>query len=101
MSALQRIGVVAILLVLIVGPLVQIYDCFNDAPVLDHDALLHTVDALFCVVFILVVAGLWTLVLAILRLIESPPDLSQNWTPRTATALCLHPFQSSPPPIRI
>jgi hypothetical protein len=30
------------LLVLLCGPLLQVYDCFNDSPVVDHDALLHT-----------------------------------------------------------
>jgi hypothetical protein len=45
--------VVVILLVLIVGSLAQVYDTFNDSPAVDHDALLHTVDALFCVILIL------------------------------------------------
>lgn len=102
MSALQKVGVVVILLVLIVGSLAQVYDTFNDFPASDHDALLHTVDALFCVIFILALAGLWTFLLAILRLIESPPDASQSWNPKSAIrALYLHPFHVSPPPLRI
>lgn len=41
------------LLVLIIGPLLQIYDCFNDPPNVDHDALLHTVDAMLSIAVIL------------------------------------------------
>jgi hypothetical protein len=101
-SILQKVGVVVILLVLIFGSLAQVYDTFNDSPAVDHDALLHTVDALFCVVLILALAGLWAFLLAILRLIESPPDASQSWNPRSTTrALYLHPFHASPPPLRI
>lgn len=54
MSTYLKVGVVVILLLLLVaGPLLQIYDCFNDSPNLDHDALLHTIDALICVALIL------------------------------------------------
>lgn len=101
-STLRKVGVVVILLVLVVGSLVQVYDTFNDFPAHDHDALLHTVDALFCAIMVLVVTGLWTFLLAILRLIESPPDASQSWNRRSATrSLYLHPFHASPPPLRI
>lgn len=54
MSSYIKIGVVVILLlILVAGPLLQIYDCFNDSPNLDHDALLHTVDALLSIALIL------------------------------------------------
>lgn len=54
MSSYIKIGVVVILLqILLIGPLLQIYDCFNDSPNLDHDALLHTVDALLSIALIL------------------------------------------------
>lgn len=102
MSTLQKIGVIVLVLVLVIGSLAQLYDTFNDFPAHDHDALLHTADALFCLIFILALAGLWTFLLALLRLIESPPDASQNWSPQSAIkALYLHPFQASPPPLRI
>ena len=54
MSLYIKIGVVAILLlIMIVGPLLQIYDCFNDPPTHDHDALLHTIDSLLSIALIL------------------------------------------------
>lgn len=46
------------LLVLLIGPILQIYDCFNDAPNVDHDALLHTVDALLSIAVILALSCL-------------------------------------------
>ena len=51
------------LLVLLIGPMLQIYDCFNDAPNVDHDALLHTIDALLSIALILVLnfALFWVL----------------------------------------
>lgn len=102
MSILRKVGVVVILLVLIVGSLAQVYDTFNDNPAQDHDALLHTVDALVCVILIVALAGLWTFLLAVIRLIESSPDTSQSWSPRSAArALYLNPFDASPPPLRI
>lgn len=54
LSSYIKIGVVVILLlILVAGPLLQIYDCFNDPPNLDHDALLHTIDALLSIALIL------------------------------------------------
>lgn len=56
LSSYIKIGVVVILLlILVVGPLLQIYDCFNDPPTQDHDALLHTIDALLSIALILVI----------------------------------------------
>jgi hypothetical protein len=45
----SKVGVVLLLLLLLCGPVLQAFDCFNDAPSLDHDGLLHGVDALLCV----------------------------------------------------
>jgi hypothetical protein len=89
------------LLVLICGPLLQIYDCFNDPPALDHDALLHTVDALSCMVFVLILAGLLALVFALIRLFARPPDEQQSPPPLMASNLHLNALHSSPPPLRV
>lgn len=56
------------LLVLLIGPLLQIYDCFNDDPVLDHDAILHTVDAMLCIALSLVLGSLLVWVVTLFRL---------------------------------
>lgn len=54
MSSYIKVGVVVVLLlILVAGPLLQIYDCFNDSPNLDHDALLHTIDSLLSIALIL------------------------------------------------
>lgn len=65
MSRLSKFGVIVMLLVLLIGPMLQIYDCFNDAPNVDHDALLHTIDALLSIGLILALsfALLWVLTL--------------------------------------
>lgn len=102
MSKAQKIGVVLMLLVLVVGPLFQIYDCFNDSPILDHDAILHSIDALFCLISVLVLAGLLALVFALVVVNkalqdESPGQPSPELTP-------FMPSVSDPPalhPIRI
>jgi hypothetical protein len=100
-SNLKKLGIVLMLLVLICGPLLQIYDCFNDPPALDHDALLHTVDALSCMIFVLILAGLLALVFALIRLVARPPDEQQSPPPLTASNLHLHALHSSPPPLRV
>ena len=58
------------LLVLLIGPMLQIHDCFNDAPNLDQDAVLHSVDALLCIAFSLVLSCLLLWALAVLHLFE-------------------------------
>jgi hypothetical protein len=63
-----KVGVIVVLLlILVLGPLLQIYDCFNDAPNLDQDALLHTIDALlsFALILALEITIVW--ILAIFR----------------------------------
>ena len=61
-----KVGVVVVLLlILVLGPLLQIYDCFNDPPTHDHDALLHTIDALLSIALILVIEWVLFCTLAI------------------------------------
>lgn len=71
LNTLFKVVVILMLVVLIVGPLLQIYDCFNDAPNLDHDALLHTIDALLCLVFALLFSCLLIVALAIIQYLGS------------------------------
>ncbi len=52
-----KIGMLFLFLVLLAGPLLQGIDCFNDAHNLDHDAVLHTVDALLCIAITVVTLG--------------------------------------------
>lgn len=54
---LGKIGALLLLLVVLIGPVIQGYDCFNDAPNLDHDAALHTVDALLCISLVACAVG--------------------------------------------
>ena len=70
LSALFKVGMIVMLLVLLIGPMLQINDCFNDAPNLDHDAVSHSVDALLCFAFSLVLGCLLLWVLAISRSFE-------------------------------
>lgn len=71
MSSYIKIGVVLILLlILVVGPLLQIYDCFNDSPNLDHDGLLHTIDALLSIALILALNVTLFLALAMLFAVQ-------------------------------
>lgn len=48
-KSLGKLGTLLLLLIVLIGPAVQSYDCFNDAPNRDHDAALHAVDALLCI----------------------------------------------------
>ena len=54
---LSKVGVILLLLLLLIGPVLQAYDCFNDSPNLDHDGILHGIDALLCIAFGFVVFG--------------------------------------------
>lgn len=67
MSTPFKVAAILMLMVLLIGPMLQIYDCFNDALNLDHDALLHTVDALLCIAFGLVLSCLLVFALAFCR----------------------------------
>lgn len=93
---LVKIGVVLMLLVLLIGPLLQIYDCFNDAPNLDHDALLHTVDALLSLAVLLGLSCLLLWAVAICRWFGDLADslrssLSVPFSPRIS-AFSPQPF---------
>lgn len=55
-SRLSKIVVIIMLLVLVIGPALQIFD-FMDGCIQDGDGLLHAVDACLCIAFALL-AGL-------------------------------------------
>ena len=79
MSSYIKVGVIVILLpILVIGPLLQIYDCFNDSPNLDHDALLHTIDALLSIALILALNVTLFLVLTMLCVVPSALKLLRS-----------------------
>lgn len=86
-----KIGVIVVLLlILVIGPMLQIYDCFNDAPNIDHDALLHTMDALLSIALIFALNWILLQVLGLLyrhddrgRPLRFPPSI------RVIEQLCL------------
>jgi len=51
----SKVGAILLLLLLLFGPVLQAVDCFNDAPNLDHDGVLHGVEALLCFAFTLLI----------------------------------------------
>ncbi len=70
----SKVAVVFLLLLLLLGPVLQALDCFNDAPNLDHDGVLHAVDALLCIAFtLLIFSGLLLAFLKLLRLSRNLP----------------------------
>ena len=69
----SKIGAILLLLLLVFGPVLQGFDCFNDVPNLDHDGVLHAVDALLCIAFTLLIFS--CLLLAFLKLIRLPGHL--------------------------
>jgi hypothetical protein len=69
----SKVGAILLLLILLFGPMLQQRDCFNDAPNLDHDAVLHFVDGLLCVAFPLLIFGLLLEFLKVLRLSRHLP----------------------------
>lgn len=94
-----KVGVILIVLVLLIGPMLQIHDCFNDAPNLDHDAVLHSVDALLCIAFSLMLGCLLLWVLAISRFFE--PLLEELFSCSSRLA-CDRPAPSlSPQPLSL
>ena len=52
----SKVGALLLFLLLLIGPVLQQHDCFNDAPNVDHDAVMHTIDALSCIAFTLLVS---------------------------------------------
>ena len=71
----SKVGAILLLLLLLFGPVLQGFDCFNDAPNLDHDGILHAVDALLCFALTLLVFS--CLLLAFLKLLRLSRHLSQ------------------------
>lgn len=94
MGSFFKLGIIFMLLVLFIGPMLQIYDCFNDAPNVDCDALLHTVDALLSIAIILGLSCvlLWTL--AVSRFFA---DLLEVSRPYSSTPVCDIRIPASPP----
>ena len=94
MSILFKVGVILVLLVLLIGPMLQIYDCFNDAPNVDHDALLHTVDALLSIALVLALGFALLLILGFFRLFE---DLAERLHNSQVLSCCVHPLRAISP----
>lgn len=102
LSSYVKIGVVVILLlILVAGPLLQIYDCFNGPPKLDHDAVLHTIDALLSIALILALNVMLFFVLAILCVVQDRLKLLLR---HNLISFCIQPTPSLSPqplPLRI
>jgi hypothetical protein len=79
LSTLFKVAVILMLLVLLIGPMLQTHDCFNDAPNLDQDAILHTVDALLCIAFSLMFSCFLIWAFAIVRFSGNLQEQLQCW----------------------
>jgi hypothetical protein len=94
----SKVGAIFLLLVLLFGPVLQQHDCFNDAPNLDHDAVLHCVDGLLCIAFTLLVST--CLLLAFLKFRRLAGHLPRRLTVSFASlcpTLPFPPLDTSPP----
>ena len=93
----SKVAAILLLLLLFFGPVLQQYDCFNDAPNLDQDVVLHSIDALFCIAFTLLIFS--CLLLAFLRLMRLsghlPPQLGMFFE-NLCPALPFLPSDTSP-----
>ena len=70
----SKVAIILLLLLLLFGPALQGFDCFNDAPNLDHDGVLHAVDAILCIALtLLIFSGLLLAFLKLLRLSRHLP----------------------------
>lgn len=56
-NKLTFFGTLLLLLAVLVGPALQMRDCFNNAPNHDHDVTLHLVAAVLCVAMFTALAG--------------------------------------------
>jgi hypothetical protein len=93
----SKVGVILLLLLLVFGPVLQAFDCFNDAPNLDHDGVLHAIDALLCVACTLLIFS--CLLLAFLKLIRLSRTLPKQLALNSANlcpALPFLPYDTSP-----
>jgi hypothetical protein len=86
----SKVGAILLLLLLLFGPVLQALDCFNDAPNLDHDGVLHGVDALLCFAFTLLIFS--CLLLAFLKLMRLSQHLSQQLTVSFGSLCSILPF---------
>ena len=98
----SKVGAILLLLLLLFGPVLQALDCFNDAPNLDHDGVLHAVDALLCIACTLLIFS--CLLLAFLKLVRLsrhlPRQLAVSFV-RLSPALLFLPLDTSPLALRI
>lgn len=67
LNKLNFFGTWLLLLALLVGPALQMRDCFNDPPNHDHDVTLHLVDAVLCVAVSTAIVGTLLLLVAVTR----------------------------------
>jgi len=96
-SRFSKVGAILLLLLLLFGPVLQQHDCFNDAPNLDHDAVLHTIDALFCIAFTpLIFSCLLLAFLKLLRLCQQLPRQLAISFANLCPALPFLPSDTSP-----
>jgi len=94
----SKVGAILLLLLLLFGPVLQAFDCFNDAPNLDHDGVLHGVDALLCFAFTLLIFS--CLLVAFLKRLRLSRRLTRQLTVscgRLCPALSFLPSDTSPP----
>ena len=98
----SKVGAILLLLLLLFGPVLQALDCFNDAPNLDHDGILHSVDALLCIACTLLIFS--CLLLAFLKLVRLSRHLTQQVTASFGSLCPILPFlpsDTSPLALRI
>jgi hypothetical protein len=94
----SKVGAILLLLLLLFGPVLQALDCFNDAPNLDHDGILHAVDALLCIACTLLIFS--CLLLAFLKLVRLSRHLPRQLAVSFVSlrpALSFLPSDTSPP----
>lgn len=93
----SKVAVILLLLLLLFGPALQALDCFNDAPNLDHDGVLHLVDALLCIAFtLLIFSSLLLVFLKLLRLSRHLPRQTAVSFANLCPALPFLPSDTSP-----
>lgn len=102
LKRLLKLGGLFLVLVLLLGPAIQGHDLFNDAPNLDHDAALHSVDAVLCAAVVL--GGLGALVFLLVRRWRATPFVFREYQPLLLPPLILRlvlPCGSPPLTLRI
>jgi hypothetical protein len=89
----SKVGAILLLLLLVFGPVLQAFDCFNDTPNLDHDGVLHTIDALLCIAFTMLIFS--CLLLAFLKLLRLSRHLPRQLATSFANLCPALPFLPS------